>query len=89
MACAARDMDPMKGRFHAQKEKCGIKKVRALVSFLERNSGSACREYAHAVPNGWSWKLSVNIVSGRGVGEVSRARWSWWREAVRDWAREI
>lgn len=45
------------------------------------------------MPKGWSWKLSVNMVvlfweAGRmGVGEVSRARWSWWREAVRDWIR--
>jgi hypothetical protein len=76
----------MKGSGHAQKEKCGIRKDRALGSD-DRNCGSACRLYAHAVPNGSSWKLSVKMVSGRGVGDVERARCSWWREAVRDCVR--
>lgn len=36
------------------------------------------------MPKGESWKLREKTVSGRAVGEVIRARWSWCRAAVRD-----
>jgi len=73
MAAAARDMEPMKGRGHDQKEKWGIRKVRELGS-LGWMDGSEERLYCQAVPKGWSSVLRVKMVSGRGVGEVRTAR---------------
>lgn len=43
IAAEARDMEPTKGRSHAQKEKWGMRKERALGS-LGRREGEACRE---------------------------------------------
>ncbi len=61
---------PMKGRGQAQKEKCGISQYR------EGILGSLGRAKERA----WVWGVSrmerVMIVSGMGVGEVMRARWS-------------
>ena len=91
MAAAAREMDPIKGRSHAQKEKWGIKKVRASGS-EGAWTGSALRVYCRAVPKGVSRMLMVRIVSNSDEiedrsegGKVRSARWSWWRAAVLDY----
>jgi len=75
MAAAAREKEPTKGFGQAQKLKCGIKKMREMGGTLAAGIAKAGREYAQAVPNGWSWILSAKMVSGSGSGDVMTARW--------------
>jgi len=70
---------PMKGRGHAQKEKWGI--IQKVCGIW----GSFGREKERAFECGVSRMERVRIVSGMGSGEVTMARWSWWRTALRSY----
>lgn len=67
----------MNGSGQAQKEKCGIRKARFMGGVEDVGGAKAGREYENAVPNGWSSMFKEMMVSGKGLGEVTKARCSW------------